>query len=525
MAERINEDIRFYLPADPYYYQVDNLPLRDLLDNDIKLQDQIDALTADSTSVVRRDGIRELQPFIDTALPGTVSVRQGNFIGRVQRTAGAGLPGSTVDANGDGIFENNTPPTTDDNYSVSNPPNQDNGAAAYVGRTSVFNFPGGNISIDGFDFNGFNLNNEVTPPLGRVDLIGITTVNGAMDDPYLPGNPTGTGVDVGDGTPKLAVVKGAGIVTASDQRELIVGEKYITIGIPQMQLNDYGRNLEGEVVPNPEFGTVPSPDDVVNICFSDPEVNGTLADFANNNKNASFFLPLAYVFVPQSHVAGNPIPTGNLKDIRPFLRTAELTLGERQAIARSYQPSISNRMVTESHMDDKFKTEIDRTTGSDTIQGQIDNLNATVGAIQIPRFLNLQRGGQVKSTYVTSNSQQPLKVYLTSILNNNSAQLANIPTDTIRQVQLTVYNNLQTGDVSYTTLRARGEGMSNYMRVYGHKLDNSGTTNQLGPANTFSIVPIRDNNGELYVEFYRTGSNIRFGIELHAITYNESVQI
>ena len=43
MAERIKEDIRFYLPSDPYYYQVDNLPLQDLLDNDIKLQDQLDA--------------------------------------------------------------------------------------------------------------------------------------------------------------------------------------------------------------------------------------------------------------------------------------------------------------------------------------------------------------------------------------------------------------------------------------------------------------------------------------------------
>ena len=44
MAQRINEDIRFYLPADPYYYQVDNLPLEDLLANDVRLQNQIDSI-------------------------------------------------------------------------------------------------------------------------------------------------------------------------------------------------------------------------------------------------------------------------------------------------------------------------------------------------------------------------------------------------------------------------------------------------------------------------------------------------
>ena len=525
MADRINEDIRFYLPADPYYYQVDNLPLKDLLDNDIKLQDQIDALSVGSTNVVTRDGFRELQPFIDTAVPGSVSVREGNFIGRVQRTAGAGIAGSTVNSNGDGIFENDTPPTTDNNYSVSNPPNVNGNGGEYVGRNSLFNFPGGNISIDGFDFNAFELNTETTPPLGRIDLIGITTVNGAMDDPYIPGNPTGTGVNVGDGTPRLAVVKGAGIVGTSRVREVVVGEKYVTIGLPQSQLNDYGRNVNGTVVPNPEFGTVPSPDDIVNICFSDPDINGSLAQFAQNNRNASFFLPLAYVFVPQTHVAGNPIPVANLKDIRPFFRTAELTLGERQAIARSYQPSIQNRMVTESHMDNEFKTEINRTPGSDTIQGQLTAVTNRINTIQIPRFLNLANAGLVRSGSISSSSSSPTKVYLTNVLNNNAAQLANIPTSTIEQVQLTIYNNAETGDISYTTIRARGVGMNNYIRVYNSRLDTKGSTAFIGPANTFTITPIRDANGELYVEFYRTGASPRMGIDLTAITYNESVAI
>lgn len=109
MTQRINEDIRFYLPADPYYYQVDNLPLQDLLNNDVRLQDQLDVLTADSSVTLARNGFTELQPFIDGGLPGTVSVRAGNFIGRVQRTSAGGLPGSTVNRNGNGLHEQLSP--------------------------------------------------------------------------------------------------------------------------------------------------------------------------------------------------------------------------------------------------------------------------------------------------------------------------------------------------------------------------------------------------------------------------------
>ena len=113
MAKRINEDIRFYLPADPYYYQVDNLPLEDLLANDVRLQNQVDEInSAERGNTVGRAGFTELQPFIDAALPGTVSVRPGNFIGRSQRTSGGSLVGAEgTNRVNDGIYEMNTPPT------------------------------------------------------------------------------------------------------------------------------------------------------------------------------------------------------------------------------------------------------------------------------------------------------------------------------------------------------------------------------------------------------------------------------
>ena len=395
MTQRIDEDIRFYLPADPYYYQVDNLPLEDLLANDVRLQAQIDdILSSERANTVGRAGFTELQPFIDTGLPGTVTVRPGNFTGRVQRSSGTGIGTAGQKRGNQGIFEIGTPPTSfgngtsNGNYNVENSPTTETTAGDYVGRMSLFNFKGGDIAIDTFDTEGFDYQGNTVPPNGgRIDLIGITTMNGAMDDPYLPGNPEAPGMPVGDGLPKLAVVKGAGITYNNPtQRQVVFGEKYITVGATQDALNDYGRNLEGDVVPNPEFGTVPSPDDVVNANFArnlmaDGEIAQTLTELAFSNKNGNFFLPIAYVYVPQTHIAGNPIPQQYLKDIRPFFRTAELTLAERQAIVGSVSPSIDNPFVTESHNKAVMDHQIDW-DGTDTIQAQV-----TANANKLPSYV------------------------------------------------------------------------------------------------------------------------------------------
>ena len=392
MAQRVNEDIRFYLPADPYYYQVDNLPLEDLLSNDVRLQSQIDEInSADRGNTVGRAGFTELQPFIDAGIPGTISVRPGNFIGRTQRSSSSELGGGAPDTNQgfDGLQEVKEPPTTfgtgsnpTGTYSVFNPGSIYN---SDVGRTSVFNFKGGNVSIDKFGFDEFedwvdatSLDGNTTAPAGRIDLIGITTMNGAMDDPWVPGNAEPPGVLTGDGFPRLAVVKGAGIVGGNNRREVVIGERFITVGESDKTLNAYGRNLDGDIVPNPEFGTIPSPDDVINVNFArdimaNGEISQTLAEWADSNKNASFFLPLAYVYVPQSHVEGAPIPEQYLKDIRPFFRTAELALAERQAIAASLAPSVSNPFVTEDHLNNTIDTQINWNQG-DPIQDQVSNL-------------------------------------------------------------------------------------------------------------------------------------------------------
>ena len=44
VTQDINTDIRFFKPNDPYYYEVDNLPLLDLLKNDVILRDEINKI-------------------------------------------------------------------------------------------------------------------------------------------------------------------------------------------------------------------------------------------------------------------------------------------------------------------------------------------------------------------------------------------------------------------------------------------------------------------------------------------------
>ena len=44
MVATINENIRWYKANDPYYYEVDNLPLIDLVQNDKDLRDRLKQL-------------------------------------------------------------------------------------------------------------------------------------------------------------------------------------------------------------------------------------------------------------------------------------------------------------------------------------------------------------------------------------------------------------------------------------------------------------------------------------------------
>ena len=397
---RISEDIRYYLPSDPYYYKVDNLPLHDLLKNDRRLQTQIDELQqADVGVTVNRNGILELKPYINNAIPGTISVNPGSFIGRVQRSSnGNGVPNSNLESVYNGTEEMGRPPTTVDpdplyddwTYNTGNPPNRDQNPAYSVGRTAVFNYPGGNISIDGWSTTDFE-SVEVTtgneesgfPPQARIDLVGITTINGAQDDPFIPGNADELNVAIGNGQCALAVVKGAGLISTNESRQvgITIGERFHTIGQPQDELNlNAGKNPDGTITSDPRVGTYPMPDDVVNICFSRNDILDDLTNWAQRNRNASFFLPIAYVYVNDGYTTNNPIPNSWLYDIRPFFRTAELTLAERQSLAASQNPSLTNPVITSDNLERRFTEEVDRTNGWTAMQHQIDQMKEVISS-------------------------------------------------------------------------------------------------------------------------------------------------
>jgi len=434
---RINEDIRFYLPNDPYYHEVDNLPLEDLLDNDKRLQNQFDEFS--TNAVINRSGFAELKPYILTTSPGRISVNAGNFIGRAQRstrTAGSSASPGDTSRSSEGLIEQNNSPAEKygtSRYNVTNPPESNKESfGATVGRTSLFLFGGGSIAIDAFnpdefetvDFEG---NLATTAPKGRIDLIGITTREGAFDDQtWLPNNYNDTNIGVKDGTPRLAVVKGAGMLYGNentDYRVVIGGEKYHTIGSTVANQNEYGRKFsDGSETLDPSFGTVPLPDDIVNICFHRANISQDLIDWATKNRNADFFLPIAYVFVPETFDAGQPISQDHLKDIRPFFRTAELTYSERQAVAASISPSKDNPFVTSGHLAQYLDSVVDFNTINERISnleggGAVETVNLT--SFRSSRGLGAGNGGGDGGGVVRSqsvalrgvNSPQPARGY------------------------------------------------------------------------------------------------------------------
>ena len=81
---RFIDGMRFFKENDPYYYKVDNIPLKQLDENVKFLKDQTDGLlqlTSQKTTL-GRDGFTELQPYVN-ATDSWVSVRPGRYTTRV----------------------------------------------------------------------------------------------------------------------------------------------------------------------------------------------------------------------------------------------------------------------------------------------------------------------------------------------------------------------------------------------------------------------------------------------------------
>jgi len=183
----IKKNIRFYQPNDPYYWEVDNLPLTELLSNDIILENRLKALEdaldglGGSVSGTYSTGILTDLKAYSEPLSGTSSnfgkifVRSGKFISRIQMPA-TRESGWRMMRDQDAVFNNesfDTPgsdmlSTTDLSPFVRNTQGMARTAVVefYKNSDSTNKF----ISIPSFDAKDFN---DSLPTSERLDLVYI----------------------------------------------------------------------------------------------------------------------------------------------------------------------------------------------------------------------------------------------------------------------------------------------------------------------------------------------------------------
>ncbi len=79
---RFTDPIRFFKQNDPYYFEVDNIPLKQLQENCLWLKDQINHATTTSLVNVKRSDIEELRPYALGA-DRLVRVKPGRYTARI----------------------------------------------------------------------------------------------------------------------------------------------------------------------------------------------------------------------------------------------------------------------------------------------------------------------------------------------------------------------------------------------------------------------------------------------------------
>ena len=367
---RVTTNIRFYLATDPYYYEVQNLPLKDLLKNDEALQFQLDQLKAQIDSLSGRELFGDLKPYISESNPGKVYVKPGNFIARVNVPSDryTGLGERQNDGEQGELSRGDIKAQPEDPAYGLNHPDKVGG----VGRTALVrvlqdNGIDPNITIPSFtqeDYPGGDSGSNKVP-VYRLDLVFVEAYPAEDQD---------------NNKPKLGLIKGGYFLdfptNISESRK--AGQRFETGedlvgGTVHQQSKDIN---EADVIDEKKGGvtgiedklrytTIPSIEDLKNYewrpvdLINDPINNFETTDYdipSNEQleewakeqleQRGVFCLPIAYILTPYGHLQGGFIPAENLMDIRPFFRTAELTFDERQAIAVSHRPSIKNRFLT-----------------------------------------------------------------------------------------------------------------------------------------------------------------------------------
>ena len=377
MTDRINPNIRNYLPNDPYYYGVDNLPFKDLISNDEALQFQLDQLKSQIDSLNGRNTFGDLKPYTDESKPGYVFVSPGSFIARVNIPADRdnGLrerASNGVHVQTDKVVQ--AQPESAD-YGLNSPDELGGVARTALVRVLSDNGVDPSIKILPFTTEDYpDVNSGSNPaPAYRLDVVFVQgypaedndtsskpTV-GVMQGGWFMSEPEGiaddrkrankwTGGGESFGRTLLQKTKDINQSNVIDEKKGNLsggtdGLRYTTVPLPEDLRNFiYKPSIfhEGSIIQKPTFEDESSD-------FDESKIEAYLTEMAD--KKGIFCLPVCYVLVPFGYVGNVHIPNDNLMDIRPFFRTSEMTFDERQALAISYQPSFRNRFLTRKDPD------------------------------------------------------------------------------------------------------------------------------------------------------------------------------
>lgn len=80
---RFRSPVRYFTANDPYYWEVDNIPLQQLMENDLWLRDQLGSVA--TIGGVNREDFNELKPYVD-GTNNKVRVKPGRFTARINDT-------------------------------------------------------------------------------------------------------------------------------------------------------------------------------------------------------------------------------------------------------------------------------------------------------------------------------------------------------------------------------------------------------------------------------------------------------
>ena len=361
----IKRNIRYYQPNDPYYWEVDNLPLTDLLSNDVVLENRVNELEAllagfgapSNKGKVSLNSISDLKAWAEP-LSGTSSdfgkifVRPGKFISRMQLPA-TRESGWRMMRDESSLFNNEEFLHQGTNMLDTTTLTPFARESRGVARTALVEFYANmdgsdkSIAIDSFNAEDFN---EGAAPYERLDLIYIKGTK-SLDTDGDSSTAVPTHFQDSLSSASLGVIKGAYFRTDRAGGVRTNGTRFLN---PLSRTSGRTTGMSMAELPRntslPGFGTVPMPEDLNNFAWhSTNSTTATALAALQVTTQASFSVPVAYVRVPSNYTVGDPISPDRIIDIRPFFRSAELTGSERQAVASSWDPNGDNPFMTRSH--------------------------------------------------------------------------------------------------------------------------------------------------------------------------------